>query len=47
MFIFWAGISFNIIVLVLSVLLLVSFGEVDLDKIKIYGNIIFYTILFS
>ncbi|WP_279119953.1 hypothetical protein [Fusobacterium varium] len=46
MFVFWAGISFNIIVLVLSVLLLVSYGEVDLDKIKVYGNIIFYAILF-
>ena len=41
MFVFWSGVSFNIIALVLSVLFSVLYGEVDLDKIRDYGNIIF------
>lgn len=46
MFVFWSGVSFNIIALVLSVLFSVLYGEVDLDKIRDYGNVIF-TLLFS
>ena len=46
MFVFWSGVSFNIIALVLSVLFSVLYGEVDLDKIRDYGNVIFYIIIF-
>ena len=46
MFVFWSGVSFNIIALVLSVLFSVLYGEVDLDKIRNYGNVIFYIIIF-
>lgn len=46
MFVFWSGVSFNIIALGLSVLFSVLYGEVDLDKIRNYGNVIFYIIIF-
>lgn len=46
MFVFYAGISFNVIVMILGILFLVFYGEVDLEKIKNYGNIILYTIIF-
>ena len=46
MFVFWAVISFNVITTILSILFLVLYGEMNLDKIKDYGNIIFYAIIF-
>ena len=46
MFVFWAGISFNVIATILVILLPAFYEEVDLDKIKNYGTIIFYTIIF-
>lgn len=46
MYVFYAAISFNVIAAILGILFPVFYGEVDLDKIKNYGNIIFYTIIF-
>lgn len=46
MSVFYAVISFNVIAMILGILFSVFYGEVDLDKIKNYGNIIFCTIIF-
>ncbi|MHD0317100.1 hypothetical protein [Fusobacterium sp. THCT1E2] len=44
MFVFWLGISFNVIVLILGILFLAFYGK--MVETKYYGSIIFYTILF-
>lgn len=46
MFVFWLGISFNAIEIILSVYFSVFYGKINLNKIKNYGNIVFYTIIF-
>lgn len=45
MFVFWLGISFNIIVLFLGALL-VFLGKLNPNQVKYYGTIIFYAIIF-
>lgn len=45
MFVFWLGISFNIIVLFLGALL-VFLGKLNPNQVKYYGSIIFYAIIF-
>lgn len=46
MFVFWLGIGFNVIEIILSVYFSVFYGKINLNKIKNYGNIVFYTIIF-